>query len=79
LEKAFNVKLSNRVGKHLELIETGTLVVGYADEIFSLGDKLEEAVHQLPSTRPVRLKVGITDVVTNIDHLSRVDAGARPG
>ena len=37
--------------------------MGYADEIFSLGVKLEEAVRQLPPTRPMTLKVGITDVV----------------
>ena len=63
LEAAFDVKLFERIGKGLNLTETGRMVLGYADEIFSLGSKLEETVHQLPPTRPMTLKVGITDVV----------------
>lgn len=63
LEKSFDVKLLERAGKGLELTEAGRMALRYADEIFSLGAKLEEAVRQLPSTRPTTLKVGITDVV----------------
>ncbi len=63
LEDYFGAKLFNRVGRHLELTETGHLVLSYADEIFSLGCELDEVIHQLPA-RPAQLfRVGIANVV----------------
>jgi len=38
-------ELFTRVARNLELTEIGRLVLSYADEIFSLGGELEEAVH----------------------------------
>ena len=38
-------------------------MLSYADEIFSLGDELEELVHQLPARLPQTLRVGVVDVV----------------
>jgi len=63
LEEYLGVDLFARVGRNLELTEIGRLVLSYADEIFSLGGELEEAVHQLPSGRPHVLRVGVVDVV----------------
>jgi LysR family transcriptional activator of nhaA len=58
------VKLFARAGRNLELTETGRLVLSYADEIFSLGGELEEAINQLPDARPLLFRVGVVDVVS---------------
>lgn len=63
LEDNLGEKLFNRVGRGLELTETGRLVLSYADEIFSLGSELEQQLHNLPEGRSLVFKVGITDVV----------------
>lgn len=63
LENYLNVSLFNRVGRNLELTETGRLILSYADEIFSLGGELEEVLHQLPNNRPQLFRVGVVDVV----------------
>ncbi|MHB1239422.1 MAG: transcriptional activator NhaR [Gammaproteobacteria bacterium] len=64
LEDYFGVPLFARAGRNLELTETGRLVLSYADEIFSLGDELQEVMHQLPDGRPQLFKVGVVDVVS---------------
>ena len=63
LEKYLGVDLFTRVGRNLELTEHGRLVLSFADEIFSLGGELEEAIHQLPDGRPQLFRVGVVDVV----------------
>ena len=63
LEENLQKSLFSRVGRNLELTETGRLVLNYADEIFSLGGELEEMLHNLPENKPLMFKVGIADVV----------------
>ena len=63
LEEHLGESLFSRVGRNLELTETGRLVLSYANEIFSLGSELEEVIHQLPSDRPQQFRVGVVDVV----------------
>ncbi|HED16461.1 MAG TPA: transcriptional activator NhaR [Gammaproteobacteria bacterium] len=63
LEDHLGEALFNRVGRNLELTETGRLVLSYADEIFSLGGELEEMLRNLPAGRPLVFKVGVADVV----------------
>ncbi len=63
LENHLGISLFSRVGRNLELTETGRLVLSYADEIFSLGGELEELIHQLPANLPQILRVGVVDVV----------------
>jgi len=63
LEAHLGVGLFTRVGRNLKLTENGRLVLSYADEIFSLGSELEEAIHQLPDGRPQLLSVGVVDVL----------------
>ena len=63
LEDYVGEPLFRRVGRSLELTDTGRLVLEYADEIFSLGNELEDALHNLPDTRPMSFRVGIADVV----------------
>ena len=63
LEDYLGVDLFSRIGRNLELTETGRLVLSYADEIFSLGGELEDVVHQLPEGRPQLFRVGVVDVL----------------
>lgn len=63
LEENLGEALFNRVGRNLELTETGRLTLSYAEEIFALGGELEEVVHNLPDGRPLVFKVGVADVV----------------
>ena len=63
LEDNLGEPLFVRVGRNLELTETGRLVLDYADEIFSLGSELEEMLRGLPEGRPLVFRVGVVDVV----------------
>jgi LysR family transcriptional activator of nhaA len=63
LEDHLGATLFNRVGRNLELTEIGRLVLSYADEIFSLGGELEEAIHQQPEGRSPLFRVGVVDVL----------------
>ncbi len=64
LEDYLGVKLFNRIGRNLELSENGRLILSYADEIFSLGNELEQTIHHLPALRPQVFQVGVVDVVS---------------
>ena len=63
LEDSIGEALFSKAGRNLELTETGRLVLGFADEIFSLGGELEDALRNLPPDRRITFKVGIADVV----------------
>jgi LysR family transcriptional activator of nhaA len=63
LEESLGENLFKKVGRNLELTESGRMVLSYADEIFSLGSELEDALHNLPSERPMVFRVGVADVV----------------
>jgi LysR family transcriptional activator of nhaA len=63
LEETLGVALFDRVGRHLELTDTGHRVLTYADEIFSLGSELESVVHDRPTESVLTFNVGIADVV----------------
>lgn len=61
LEESLGQKLFRRSGRNLVLTETGQLVLDYADEIFSAGRELMNAVKQRPGKHPVRVNIGLTD------------------
>jgi LysR family transcriptional regulator, transcriptional activator of nhaA len=63
LEHRLGEKLLEKSGRTLVPTEIGKLVFGYADEIFGLGRELLDALENRPSRRPLRLVVGIDDVV----------------
>ena len=63
LERAVGSKLFDRVGRGLVLTETGREVFRYADEIFALGRELQDMLRDRPNGRPMRLVVGIVDVM----------------
>lgn len=58
------VELFRRVGRNLEITEAGREVLSYADEIFSIGDELLEAIHDQRAKKSIPLKVGIADSVS---------------
>jgi len=61
LEAAFGVELFRRSGRQKVLTEAGQMVLGYAEEIFQLGQELLNAVKSRPSSRALRLYVGVAD------------------
>jgi LysR family transcriptional activator of nhaA len=66
LEESLGEKLFERSGRHLVLTDVGQVVYRYADEIFSLGQELMSTLRDRPSGRPLRLAVGITNVVPKL-------------
>lgn len=66
LEESLSEKLLRKSGRRLVLTEMGRLVYGYADEIFSTGREMVEAVRGRPTGRPMRLVVGVADVVEKL-------------
>ncbi len=66
LESALGEKLFIRAGRNLVMTETGRVVYRYANEIFSLGRELTDVLKGRPAGRPVRLVVGISDVLPKL-------------
>ena len=66
LEESLGEKLFRRTGRTLVLSEMGELVLRYADDIFSAGRELMNAVKQRPGGRSLRLNVGMTDSISKM-------------
>ena len=66
LEDGLGEKLFARQGRRLVLTDIGRMVFRYADEIFSLGRELQDVVRGLPAGRPIRLAVGVADVLPKL-------------
>jgi LysR family transcriptional activator of nhaA len=63
LEGRLGEKLLGKSGRTLVPTETGRMVFRYADEIFGLGRELVDTLKGRPTGRPLRLVVGIDDVL----------------
>lgn len=63
LEEVLGVKLFARKGRNLVLTETGRTTFRYADEIFSLGNELQDTLRGRSSGQQMRLVVGVSDVL----------------
>ena len=63
LEKSLGVDLFRRAGRGLELTATGQRILSYAEEIFSLGDELLDAVRNQTAKKSLPFTVGIADSV----------------
>ncbi len=61
LEESLGQKLFTRRPRSLRLTDAGRLVLRYADEIFSLGREMTQALKGQPLDRPTRLLVGVVD------------------
>jgi LysR family transcriptional regulator, transcriptional activator of nhaA len=66
LENSLGEKLFQRSGRKLVLTEIGSLVYGFADEIFALGRELTDTLKGMPSGRPIRFTVGISDAMPKL-------------
>jgi LysR family transcriptional activator of nhaA len=66
LEDQLGEKLFTRVGRRLVLTELGRTVFRYAEEIFSLGRELVDTVQGRLGGQPLRLDVGVADVVPKL-------------
>jgi LysR family transcriptional activator of nhaA len=63
LDRALGEKLLARQGRGLVLTDMGRLVYDYAEQIFGLGRELLDTVRDRPTGLPLRVQVGIADVV----------------
>lgn len=66
LEESLGGKLFRRVGRGLEPTDFGRTVFRYADEIFSLGREMMDALQGNPVVGPMTLKVGVADVLPKL-------------
>jgi LysR family transcriptional activator of nhaA len=66
LEESLGEKLFEKSGRSLVLTEPGRVALRYADEIFALGRELRDTLRDRPTGRPVRVTVGIADVVPKL-------------
>ena len=66
LEAQLGEALFTRTGRRLALTEIGRVVFRYADEIFTLGREMLDAVRGRSTGSPLRLVVGIVDVVPKL-------------
>lgn len=66
LEDNIGRPLFERKGRKLEMTEIGRIVFRYAEQIFGLGREMLDVVRERPVNRPVRLVVGISDVVPKL-------------
>ena len=66
LEESVGVPLFNRVGRRLELTETGTIVYQYANEIFTIGAELAGVVRAQQFGERRSLNVGVVNSMPKI-------------
>jgi LysR family transcriptional activator of nhaA len=66
LEDRLGEKLLTRSGRRLVLTEMGRTVFSYAEDIFSLGREMMDVVKNRPVGRPLRLDVGVADVMPKV-------------
>ena len=62
-EDALGVDLFRRVGRGLELTESGQRMLGYAEQIFALGDELLDSIRDNAPAQSITFRVGIADSV----------------
>jgi LysR family transcriptional regulator, transcriptional activator of nhaA len=63
LERALGHRLFDRVGRGVRLTEAGRVAFNYANEIFSLGQEMLNALEHQPAARALRLAAGVLDVL----------------
>lgn len=65
-EKRLGVSLFRRSGRRLELTDAGRMALSYANEIFQVGNELEETLRNRQGERLSLFRVGIADVVPKL-------------
>jgi LysR family transcriptional regulator, transcriptional activator of nhaA len=76
LEESIGKALFTQQGRRLVLTEPGQLALAYADQIFMLGEQMQEALGQADSAR-TRLTVGISDSLPKLTAYKMLEATTR--
>jgi len=76
LEQSLGKTLFAQQGRRLVLTEAGRLALGYADQLFLLGEQMQEALSEFDSGR-TRLTVGISDSLPNLSAYRMLEAVTR--
>ena len=63
-EASLGVDLFRRVGRNLELTDAGQRILSYAEDIFSIGDELLDALRDQMAKKALTFRVGIADSVS---------------
>ena len=66
LEKALQVKLFRKEGRHIRLTDVGHIAFRYAGQIFGLGREMTHAVSGWDTEGPLSLNVGVADAVPKL-------------
>ena len=66
LEKQLGRTLFNSQGRGLVLSDAGRVALGYADQIFMLGETLEDALQNSSGESTLRLRAGISDGIPKL-------------
>jgi LysR family transcriptional activator of nhaA len=66
LETSMGQPLFDRVGRGLKLTEAGRIALNYANQIFSLGQEMSDAIEHRPAGWSLKLSVGVLDVIPKI-------------
>lgn len=62
-EKTYGIELFQRVGRQLELTESGRQTLGHAEQMFQIGSELEKILRAGPEEKQILFRVGVADVV----------------
>jgi LysR family transcriptional regulator, transcriptional activator of nhaA len=76
LEESIGKQLFTQQGRRLVLTEPGQLALAYADQIFMLGEQMQEALGEADSAR-TRLTVGISDSLPKLTAYKMLEATTR--
>ena len=63
-EAMLGVELFRRAGRNLELTEAGRRILGYAEDIFSIGDELLDVLRDPKEKKTLPFRIGIADSVS---------------
>ena len=77
LEQAVGKSLLAPQGRRLVLTEAGRLALGYADQIFLLGEQMQEALAAADDEPTLRLAVGISDSLPKLISSRLLEAALR--
>ncbi|QRX84119.1 transcriptional activator NhaR [Glaciimonas sp. PAMC28666] len=77
LEQSIGKALLAPQGRRLVLTEAGRLALGYADQIFLLGEQMQEALANTSNDRMLRLSVGISDSLPKLIASRLLEAALR--
>lgn len=62
-EEVLGERLFKRTGRRQQLTDRGQVVLSYAEEIFTLGQELEDVFRHKTNTRQLQFRVGVSDAV----------------